>query len=237
MYRRAHHQRIAHILASLEPAVLRDHGCLFGGGTCIALRFDEYRESLDIYFLVSDAMAYRDLRQRLTGGDGLSSITRTGAMPLQLLREVRADQYGIRTQVLMNGQSVKFEIVREARFALDAPSPDATICGIDTLTTPDLATSKLLANSDRWADDSSFNRDLIDLAMLSLKKAQLGAAMEKANEAYGQAVMRDLMRAIERIQHRQGWLDRCMLVMAMSLPKAVLWKKIRQLKQQLPPSA
>ena len=29
-----------------------------------------------------------------------------------------------------------------------------------------MTASKLLANSDRWADDGVFSRDLIDLAML-----------------------------------------------------------------------
>lgn len=52
MFERPHHQRIAHVLAALDGDVLRQHGCLFGGGTCIALRYGEYRESVDIDFLV-----------------------------------------------------------------------------------------------------------------------------------------------------------------------------------------
>jgi len=33
MFERPHHQRIAHVLAALDGATLRQHGCLFGGGT------------------------------------------------------------------------------------------------------------------------------------------------------------------------------------------------------------
>lgn len=55
MFERPHHQRIAHVLTALDGDRLRQYGCLFGGGTCIALRYDEYRESVDIDFLVSDA--------------------------------------------------------------------------------------------------------------------------------------------------------------------------------------
>lgn len=55
MFERPHHQRIAHVLATLDADALRQHACLFGGGTCIALRYGEYRESVDIDFLVSDA--------------------------------------------------------------------------------------------------------------------------------------------------------------------------------------
>ena len=114
-FERPHHQRIAHVLQALNGDTLRQHGCLFGGGTCIALRHGEYRESVDIDFLVSDAAGYRELRQLLTGPHGLAAITHAHAQPLEALREIRADQYGIRTQVQMDGQAIKLEIVREAR--------------------------------------------------------------------------------------------------------------------------
>jgi hypothetical protein len=234
MFERPHHQRIAHVLAALDGTELLAHGCLFGGGTCIALRYGEYRESVDIDFLVSDANGYRELRQLLTGSLGLNAIVRQGAQSLVMLREVRADQYGIRTQVQMDGMAIKLEIVREARIALEAPSLKDVICGISTLTQLDMATSKLLANSDRHADDGVFSRDLIDLAMMALPLAELRKAIIKAEIAYGAAVMRDLGKAIDRIQNRSGWLERCMQAMAIELPKAVLWQKIRALRRVFP---
>lgn len=66
MFERPHHQRIALVLAALDGARLRSYGCLFGGGTCIALRFGEFRESVNIDFLVSDPAGYRELRQLLS---------------------------------------------------------------------------------------------------------------------------------------------------------------------------
>jgi hypothetical protein len=234
MFERPHHQRIAHVLSALDGSALAQNACWFGGGTCIALKHGEYRESVDIDFLVSDPAGYRELRQLLTGLDGLAPITRQGAMPLELLREVRADQYGIRTQVRMDGHAIKFEIVREARITLQAPGPQDQICGISTLSVLDLATSKLLANADRQADEGVFSRDVIDLAMMNLKLPQLREALEKATEAYGASIAKDLAKAIDRIQNRQGWLERCMQAMAMDMPKALLWQKIRGLRQVLP---
>lgn len=233
MFERPHHQRIAHVLASLDAQVLRAQGCLFGGGTCIALRYGEYRESVDIDFLVSDPSGYRQLRQMLTGIEGLAPIVRAGAMPLVALREIRADQYGIRTQVQMDGHAIKLEIVREARIALDAPGVTDVVCGVGTLTLLDLAASKLLANSDRHMDDGVFSRDLIDLAMLPIRLPALRDALRKAEQAYGSAVSRDLARAIDRLQQREGRLERCMQVMAITLPKAVVWQKIRALRRVL----
>lgn len=234
MFKRPHHQRIAHVLSSLDSDTLRKHACWFGDGTCIALRFGEYRESVDIDFLVSDLAGYRELRQMLTGPTGLAPITRATAMPLLTAREVRADQYGIRTLVQMDGHAIKFEIVYEARIELESLSPADTVCGVGTLSLLDLATSKLLANSDRQADDGVFSRDLIDLAMMDLPLPQLRGAAHKAEQAYGATITRDLGKAIERMHQRQGWLDRCMQAMAVEIPKTVLWQKISHLKKLLP---
>ncbi|HRK39327.1 MAG TPA: nucleotidyl transferase AbiEii/AbiGii toxin family protein [Burkholderiaceae bacterium] len=235
MFERPHHQRIAHVLAALNGALLRQHGCLFGGGTCIALRHGEYRESVDIDFLVSDAGGYRELRQMVTGAQGLNALLRPGAEPLTVGRELRADQYGLRTLVQMDGQAIKFEIVREARIELEAPGNSDAICGIATLTRLDLAASMLLANSDRHADDSVFSRDVIDLAMMNLRLPLLQVALAKAELAYGDSVARDLAKAIDRLQGRAGWLERCMQAKAMTLPKAVVWQKVRALRRLVKP--
>lgn len=236
MFERPHHQRIAHVLAALNGALLRRHGCLFGGGTCIALRHGEYCESVDIDFLVSDAAGYRELRQLVTGTVGLNALLRPGAEPLTVGREVRADQYGLRTQVQMDGQLIKFEMIREARIALEMPGHSDVICGIATLTRLDLAASKLLANSDRQADDGMFSRDVIDLAMMNLRLPLLQAALAKAEVAYGASVARHLAKAIDRMQERAGWLERCMQAMAMTLPKAVVWQKTRALRRLARPA-
>ena len=236
-FRRPHHQRIARVLQALDGPLLRDHGCLFGGGTCIALRFGEYRESVDVDFIVSDLQGYRGLRQLLTGPQGLTAVTQAGAIALVGTREVRADQYGIRTQVQMDGHPIKLEVVLEARVSLDEPGPTDAVCGISTITQRDMATTKLLANSDRQADDGVFNRDVIDLAMMDLKLPVVRDALAKAAGAYGPAVARDLARAIDRMRNRPGWLERCMQAMAMDSPKALLLQKIRALQRALPKSA
>ncbi len=97
-----------------------------------------------------------------------------------------------------------------------------------------MATSKLLANSDRWADDGVFSRDVIDLAMMDLRLPALREALHKAEQAYGPSVARDLGRAIDGLQERHGWMQRCMQAMAMTLPKVVLWQNTRTLRKHLP---
>ena len=229
MFKRPHHQQIAHILSTLNGPLLRKSNCLFGGGTIITLRYGEYRESIDIDFLVSGIASYRNLRQLLTGINGIAAIVRTGAVPLVQTREMRADQYGIRTMLQGADWPIKFEIILEGRIELDVPGSKDEICGIATLTPLDMATSKLLANSDRWNDDGVFNRDIIDLAMMNPSLALLRLAVAKAEAAYGQAIRRDLDKAINRLKTRPDLLDRCMQAMAMTLPKAVVWGQIRKL--------
>lgn len=229
MFKREHHIRIATLLQSLNADLLEKNGCLFGGGTAIVLARGEYRESVDIDFLVSDRQGYQNLRHLLTG-QGIAAITQPG-FSITSTREVRVDQYGIRTMLAAGKTEIKFKIAFESRMNLEAPDPLHKICGVSTLTSLDMATSKLLANSDRWSDDSVFNRDLIDLAMIGLPKDQLQLAIDKASDAYGESIQRDLDKAIEKLSQRRGRLEECMVALKIdTIPKAVLWKNIRELR-------
>jgi hypothetical protein len=229
LFRREHHLRIAAILQALDPEALAKHACWFGGGTAIALSRGEYRESLDVDFVVSDPVGYRALRQALTGGAGLRAITGK-VSELEAVREIRADQYGIRTMLRVAGAEIKFEITHEGRISLESPGRQDRICGIRTLSALDMAATQLLANSDRWSDDSVYSRDLIDLAMLTPSPALLKQAIEKASGAYGESVVRDVRKAIARLKERPGRLDECMESLQMdATPKALLWKRIRAL--------
>jgi hypothetical protein len=233
MFSRPHHQRIAHALQLLNAQLLLENKCVFGGGTLIALMFGEYRESVDIDFLVSDILCYRRLREIVTGSGGIAHIFKEDATQTIQFGDVRTDQYGIRTSILVAGQPIKFEIVLEGRIELELPNPSDVICGVSTLTKLDMATSKLLANSDRWGDDSIFNRDVIDLAMIPLSLPTLRRAVAKAETAYGESILRDLDLAIERLESRQNWLEHCIDVLSIQATKAVLWTKIRTLKKVL----
>jgi hypothetical protein len=234
LFEREHHRRIAAVLGALNAEVLAAHACWFGGGTAMALRYGEYRESVDIDFLVSDLAGYRALRQLLTGPAGLGAITRAGAVLTQA-RELRADQYGLRTLVREGGMVIKFEIVLEARIAFDLPGPDDAIANVATLTPLDLAAGKLLALADRWRDDTVFSRDLIDLAMMRPSKALLHAAIAKAAEAYGDSIEASLAKAVQDLRDRPHRLDACMGAMQMTtLSKAQLWARIKALEKLRP---
>lgn len=233
MFERPRHRLIARVLGALNGQLLQEHGCLFGGGTAIALRFGEYRESVDIDFLLSDVNHYRSVRQLLLGASGINAIVLPGQPTLAQMRDIRADQYGIRTILSVDGQPMKFEIVLEGRIELAAPTGKDVVCGIATLTVMDMLASKLLANSDRWADDGVFSRDLIDIAMMQPRLPLLRQAIAKAGIAYGQTIRTDLEKAINQLQQRQGWLERCMQAMSMTLPKALVWQRLRNLHKAL----
>jgi hypothetical protein len=227
LFERPHHLRIASVLQSLDGALLLRHGCYFGGGTAIVLLRGEYRESADIDFLVSGLEGYRELRRRLTEPQGLGALVRKGGT-LRSLREVRADQYGLRTMVQVGGVELKLEMVFERRIALEPPARTDRICGIPTLTRTDLGATKLLANSDRWGDDSVMSRDLLDLAMLDPPRAVRMAALKKARGAYGEAIDRDFQRALAQLQRRRGRLEECLAALGMEgTPPALVWEKLK----------
>lgn len=225
MFRRLHHQRVAEVLSMLDAPLLTEHNCWFGGGTAIVLRNGEFRESVDIDFLVSDQRSYRQLRQ-IVRDHGLDALARR---ELELGRTPSVDGYGIRTSVLIAGVAIKFEIIHEGRIDLDSPSPDDEICGVRILTRTDQVASKLLANDDRWADTSTFSRDLIDLAMMKPDTVALKAGARKAVEAYGKTVGESLNNAVTYLQDRPQRLDEYIRALKIDAPRAAVWQSIRDL--------
>ena len=213
------------MLAALDGDLLVEHDCWFGGGTAIVLQNGEYRESVDVDFLVSEQDSYRALRE-LVRSDGLDALARS---ELATSREPQVDGYGIRAAVVVVGVPVKFEIVHEGRIRLDTPPPGNDVCGVRTLTRGDQVASKLLANDDRWADTSTFSRDLIDLALMRPTVPELRAGGAKAVEAYGRTIGESLTKAVDRLRERPDRLDECVRALQVEAPRAVVWQAIRTL--------
>jgi hypothetical protein len=150
---------------------------------------------------------------------------------LELIRELRTDQYGIRTVIGIGEAKIKLEIIGEGRISFDLPEPKEFIDGIPSLTRLDSIASKLLVNSDRYADDSVYSLDLIDLAMIKPTKKELHLAMEKAKKAYGDSIQRDLVRSIDYLFRREKRLDKCTDYLKIDLPVSVIYQKIQKLKE------
>jgi hypothetical protein len=223
LFERPHHQRIAAVLQRIDAGLLRSHDCLFGGGTAIALARGEYRESVDIDFICSTIAGYRAMRE-LTSKSGIDWAF---AQPVTLVRAAKADQYGIRCAVALDhGTPIKIEIVYEGRVRLDPPLPEDRICGIWVCTRVDLAATKLMANADRWVDDSVMGRDLIDLAMLAESGVVPAAGVDKARRAYGSSIDEAFEKARRALQARPGRLAVCMTNMGMRMPESLLMERI-----------
>ncbi|MBC7883091.1 MAG: nucleotidyl transferase AbiEii/AbiGii toxin family protein [Anaerolineae bacterium] len=202
------HQRILKILQSLDAQFLTDCNALFGGGTLVSLSHGEFRVSKDIDFIcpVGKNSGYRNLRNRVAEL-GYSALFQD-VSNLEFPREIRADQYGIRCLVIVDNSPIKLEIVAEGRILLNEPaypewSPVACLSSIDAFV------EKLLANADRWPDDSVESRDLIDLAVMytAASSELLSQAILKADQAY--AVVPSLRTAILRFCERREYRERC----------------------------
>lgn len=212
MFRRQHHNDILAALRALDGDLLLEAECYFGGGTAIVLHLDEYRESVDIDFLCASQAGYRKLRQALWGKPDLSGLLRPQS-GIKALRDVRVDQYGIRTWIGAGETAIKFEIVREARIAL-AGHMDAQL-GVPVLSRGCMYAEKLLANADRWNDTSVLNRDLIDLSMMIARWGPIpDDAWRIAAEAYGDSARMAYAEAVRRVRN-PDWLAQCMAGMAM----------------------
>jgi hypothetical protein len=226
LFERPHHQRIARVLERLDAALLLKHGCLFGGGTAIALSHGEYRESKDIDFICSSVDGYRELRT-LVSLSGIDALFRT---PVTRLRDPRIDQYGLRCAFAVDGVPVKFEIVFEGRVALADPGPSDRINGVWTLALEDMVATKLMANSDRWADEAVMSRDLIDLAMLTHTGVLPVSGAAKATHAYGDSVIVDLAKAKAHLLNRDGRLRICTRALSVVMEENDVRRRIELLQ-------
>jgi Nucleotidyl transferase AbiEii toxin, Type IV TA system len=206
IFRLAHHNKILTILESLNSDLLKKGSAYFGGGTLIALDFEEYRWSKDVDFICPAASSgYRDLRNVVFEG-GYQAL-------FQDLSQIHigsgtTNQYGIRMLVTVDNVPIKVEIIAEANIELDSPrypkwSPVAC------LSLNDCFASKLLANADRYLDGGIESRDLIDLAVLRLHSSIPQTALEKAEKAYGAVVIKALRKSIQHFQERPDYRERC----------------------------
>jgi hypothetical protein len=100
----------------------------------------------------------------------------------------------------------------------------------------DKVATKLMANSDRWADDSVWSRDIIDLAVLTNGQMVDPAGVAAAVRAYGSSVLVDFEKARSRLLEREGWLPNCMKRMQMTMPENDLRELIQGLAVALPPA-
>jgi hypothetical protein len=211
MFDRPHHQRIHRLLGAMNVQFLTEAQCFFGGGTAIVLLLGEYRESVDVDFLCASPEGYRLLRNAVSS----NSLGPLFAQAVVLAREVRADRYGIRTFVEVDGQAVKFEIVYEARIAVQGSVLPSL--GVPTLSRADMMAEKLLANADRYLDKSQLLRDAIDLAMMVDAWGDIPAvAWEKTRASYGASIDKALRGAIVLANDRI-YLGTCLQKMHMDM--------------------
>jgi len=73
-------------------------------------------------------------------------------------------------------------------------------------------------------------RDVIDLAMLNLNKREFLGAAKKSKAAYGEAILKDLPKVIDRLGEENGLLERCMKAKEVCVPRALFWQKISKVK-------
>jgi hypothetical protein len=189
----------------MNAGFLRDAECYFGGGTRIVLELGEYRESKDIDFLCASLRGYRMLREAIRP----ASLGPVAGGRVKLAREVRADQYGVRTFLAVGNGTLKFEIVREARIGLSGGT--VARLPVDCLDHRHCFAEKFLANADRGLDAATLSRDIVDLAFMleGWKMADAEAGLALAESAYGASVRNSVAAVREKVRSDRSYRNRC----------------------------
>lgn len=220
MYRREHHNRIASLLGQLNAGLFKETGCFFGGGTAIVLLLDEYRESVDIDFIVSNRDGYSRLRE-VFHLQGLTELF-VGTPPAcdKVVTERDKILLWLETD---SERPIKMEIVFENRIDIEG---EESAWGVPVLSKVDMFAEKLLANTDRWGDSHSMNRDILDLAIMIDKWGPIPQqAWTKAEKAYRSAVYDAFGQAVMRISD-QGYLQECISDMSIEADPRILLARL-----------
>lgn len=216
-FKRAAHVEVVAMLATLDRAFLERCKCYFGGGTRIVLALGEYRESRDIDFLCASQEGYRMLRETVSQ----ASLGKLSPRDLELARDVRTDQYGIRTWIARGDFKIKFEIIREAR--IDLEGDQAAGIPVTCLSHRHAFAEKFLANADRGMDPSTLSRDAVDLAFMieGWSRGDAAAGLAVARAAYGADVDRKLDSVIGKLREDKAYRKRCVDGLGIADPKVL----------------
>src|SRR4028118_2134929 len=225
MFKREIHQKILTVLSQLNVEFLQECRAYFGGGTLVSMEHGEYRLSQDIGFMCPMDDGYRLLRRKVAeaGYDAIfashDSLGDSFASHLVLPNDIQANQYGIRFPVMVDGTTIKFEMVCEGRIEFGEPNyPNGS--PVPCLNQIDSIAEKLVANADRQPGDRVNSRDLIDLAVQRLATPIPQRAIDKAQAAY--PVMEQLDRAIQYFQYRPDYREKCYEVLSIAEPNKVI---------------
>jgi hypothetical protein len=217
MFKREIHQKILTVLSHLNVEFLQECRAYFGGGTLVSMEHGEYRLSQDIDFMCPMDGGYSLLRRKVaeSGYDAIFANRERIFLP----NDIQSNQYGIRFPVIVDGTTIKFEMVCEGRIQFGQPnypnwSPVPCLNQIDSIA------EKLLANADRWPSDRVNSRDLIDLAIQRLATEIPQEAIDKAEAAY--QVMEPLNRAIQYFQDRPDYREKCYDILSIAEPDRVI---------------
>jgi Nucleotidyl transferase AbiEii toxin, Type IV TA system len=233
MFKREIHQKILTILSHLNVEFLQECRAYFGGGTLVSMEHGEYRLSQDIDFMCPIDGGYNLLRRKVAEGgydaifasrDSLTFGNLYGeqdsfASRIILPNDIQSNQYGIRFPVIVDGTTIKFEMVCEGRIQFGEPNYP-TWSPVPCLNQIDSIAEKLLANADRWPSDRVNSRDLIDLAIQRLAAPMPQEAIDKAEAAY--QVMEPLNRAIQYFQYRPDYREKCYNILSIAEPDRVI---------------
>ena len=218
MFSREHHKSVITVLNALATDYFQARQCYFGGGTLLALGFGEYRESVDIDFLISDTEAIRALRADLRKDDYSVLFASTNSSIALNPQQPRVTRDKVLFAAQPHDTPIKVEILFEGRITLDNPR-QLPFTEMPCLALRDAIAEKLLANADRGLDSAYFAKDLIDLAIAISDIELLESAMEKIHAAEkGYDVPAPLRRSVETFAAKQEFRRQCYAQLQVSSP-------------------
>ena len=203
-FRRPRHAAIMGVLRRMDAAFLLENRCFLSGGTAAAMELGEYRRAEGMRFLTEGGFS------AIRCGVAHNSFGPVFREQPDLAREVRPDQFGVRSFVNTDDGPIKLEILwTHAPPGVGAPR---TGWPVPLVGRRALVTGLVLALFDLGSPKRAYFRNLVDLAFTSASWGNdvLADAMATCEQAFGERISEGLATALRlALDHADAWAE-CM---------------------------
>lgn len=190
----------SNMLNCLNSLFLKQNHCFLTGETAIHFLLN-YRQCNEIDLSYSSKKDFKKLRENIDL-DSLGDIVKKSVE----ITHVRAIRYSIQAVLALDEPMI---LKVEVPYSKEVQYEKSQLTSLPIITKESLFVEKLLANSFRYSDKSLFNKDAIDLAMMSLSWGGIPQqAWDKAIEEYGNSVVIAYEKANDCLLDR-NYFDKC----------------------------
>lgn len=199
-------KKVKRFIKNLQEKIFLENQIYFGGGSAIALKYDEFRFSKDLDFLSSSKNGFYQLKNRIRE-DGISYLLKNEEL-IKVI-DCKTNNYKITILLEMEETPLKIEILHTLDFKIEGDFNKEL--NIPQLSINDMFAQKISACIDRGLDKNTYGRDLLDLCVLLDKNKTINNdVLDNIENIYGKNFYKTLLQVYEMLILDEKYYEECL---------------------------